>query len=197
MNPLTTSAKRLSTILALTTYALVLFAGAALTLAIGTYDWRISGRLARMNGKATYPQVCALLKAAGKFHYDGTTHLYPQSPAVTEARRAGDCKDLALWLASKLNDPSVMFVLGHIKAPTAEGHAWLVWYGDGQLWVLDPTGGLPPMPASRVCGPADCYYVPERLITQYGTSNTKSSRTDSLVLEFNRLWNRRLFPRAS
>ena len=182
MNQTTSPGSRLTTVSALTAYALVLFAGALLVVAVGSYERRLSWDLARLNGKATYAQVCALMKEGGKFRYDGTYHLYPQNPAVTEARRAGDCKDLALWLASKLNDPSVMFVEGHFDHSSTR-HAWLEWFGDGQLWILDLTAdfhGSAPMPASQSrVATSVWYYAPERLITRYGVFTSNGSISDA------------------
>ena len=169
---------RRGTISILTLGALALFAAAYLGLDVGNYEHRLSVNLSKLNGKATYAQVCALMQEGGAFRYDGTYHLNPQSPAVTEARRAGDCKDLALWLASKMNDSSVMFVEGHFDlSPTH--HAWLEWYGSGQLWILDLTahfGGSAPMPASQSHNPTSyTYYAPERFITKYGVFTDRGS----------------------
>ena len=82
---------RRGTISILTLGALALFAAAYLGLDVGNYEHRLSVNLSKLNGKATYAQVCALMQEGGAFRYDGTYHLNPQSPAVTEARRAGDC----------------------------------------------------------------------------------------------------------
>ena len=158
--------------------ALVQFAAAYYVVNSVRFEHRLSEQFSYMHGEATYAQVCELMKEGGKFRYDGTDHLIPQSPAVTEARRAGDCKDLALWLASKLNDSSVMFVEGHFDLSPSH-HAWLEWFGDGQLWILDLTAhfnGSAPMPASQSHDSTSTrYYAPERFITKYGVFTNHGS----------------------
>ena len=158
--------------------ALVQFAAAYYVVNSVRFEHRLSEQFSYMHGEATYAQVCELMKEGGKFRYDGTDHLIPQSPEVTEARRAGDCKDLALWLAARMSDPAVMFVAGHFDF-SREHHVWLEWYGEGQLWILDLTAkfnGSAPMLASESHDPAsDFYYVPERIVTRYGVFTSNGS----------------------
>lgn len=169
-----------TTILLVTAFAILLFAAAAHLAFVGSQEVRIARGLARMNGAATHAQVCTLMREGSKFRYDGTAHDEPQRPEVTEARRAGDCKDLALWLAFKLNDPSVMFVEGTFdNSPTH--HAWLEWFGDGQLWILDLTAHFndSPIPAADTHAPtSNCYYAPERLISKYGVFTSQGAFAD-------------------
>ena len=169
------------TALFLTTSAVLLFAGAGHLAFVGSQEARLAGQLARMNGTATHARICALMKEGGRFRYDGTIHAEPQRPEVTEARQAGDCKDLAWWLAVRLNDPSVSFVEGTFdNSPTR--HAWLQWFGDGQLWILDLTAHFSPgpIPAADTHQPAsNIYYVPERLITKYGVFTGKGAFADA------------------
>ena len=176
------TARRLTTISVLIGCALAMFANAYRVVDVGRYEPLLLERLSHMHGKATYAQVCALMKEGAAFRYDGAEHRIPQSPAVTEARRAGDCKDLAVWLASKLNDPSVIFVEGH-GAHSHEHHAWLEWIGDGQLWILDLTvhfNGSVPTLASQSHNPtSSLYYVPERFVTKYGVFTSRGAISGS------------------
>jgi len=176
------STLRLASVSLAAACALCLLAAAAWLLNVGGYEPRLSGQLARMNGGATFAQVCEWMKEGGEFRYDGIDHLNPQRPAVTEARRAGDCKDMALWLASKINDPSVMFVEGRFDNASSR-HAWLEWWCDGELWVLDVTAhfsGPAPIPASRTHSPtSSCYYAPDRIITRYGTFTSRGGMADA------------------
>ena len=175
-------ANRLATVPLTAACALTLLAAAPWVQYVGGYERRLSDRLARMDGQATYAEVCERMKEGGKFRYDGTDHLEPQRPEVTEARKAGDCKDLALWLASKLNDPSLMFVEGRFDNGAGR-HAWLEWFGDGELWILDLTAhfnGSVPMRASESHSPTSAwYYAPDRLITRYGTFTARGSISDA------------------
>ena len=175
---LPSTAGRILTNLAIIVVVLALLAAAYLADAVGNYEHRLTKQLSQLHGKATYARVCELMKEGGAFRYDGTYHLNPRPPAVTEARRAGDCKDLALWLASKLNDSSVMFVEGHFDLSPSH-HAWLEWFGDGQLWILDLTAhfnGSAPMPASQSHDSTSTrYYAPERFITKYGVFTNHGS----------------------
>jgi len=179
--------RRTATLLALWLYAFALFYTAALLVTVGGYERRISGALARMNGKATFAQVCALMKEGAEFQYRYSYHFNPQRPDDTETLRAGDCKDLAMWLAKRMNDPSVMFVEGHFDHSPVR-HAWLEWWCDGQLWILDLTGlhGSVPQPASK-SHDADSlwYYAPERLITSRGTFTASGAISDHRLSELN------------
>jgi hypothetical protein len=59
------------------------------------------------------------------FHIKGAMADYWQLPDETEKRGKGDCEDKAIWLYSKL---------------LKEGfHAWVVWYYDDAVFILDPT----------------------------------------------------------
>ena len=91
----------------------------------------------------------------------------PTPPAVTEATRAGDCKDKALWLAAKMNDPAdVVFVIGRARTNSRINHAWLAWASGGSVWILDPTNCPSPLRADRI---RKGEYIPEFFFTRYGT----------------------------
>jgi hypothetical protein len=63
----------------------------------------------------------------------------PQTPDVTEATKAGDCKAKALWLAHKIDNSRVRFVVGKAKAVSNMNHAWLIWEGPEGWLILDAT----------------------------------------------------------
>ena len=182
MNQPASPLRRRATVLVLSTYAFVLLLTAWFVCSVGGYERRISGRLARMDGRSTFAQVCALMREGSEFRYADNYHFNPQSAAVTEARKAGDCKDLAFWLASRMNDPAVMFVEGRFDHSPVR-HAWLEWFGDGELWILDLTAhfnGSVPMRASESHSPTSAwYYAPDRLITRYGTFTARGSISDA------------------
>lgn len=165
----------------LSALAIAMFAGAAHLSFVGSQEARLAANLARMNGTATHARICELMREGWKFRYDGTVHAEPQRPEVTEARRAGDCKDLAWWLAARLNDPNVIFVEGRFDNADSR-HAWLEWFGDGKLWVLDPTAhySAGPIPADETRNPAsNTYYAPERLISKYGVFTSDGAFADA------------------
>ena len=189
MNQPASPLRRRATVLVLSTYAFVLLLTAWFVCSVGGYERRISGRLARMDGRATFAQVCALMREGSEFRYEENYHFNPQSAAVTEARKAGDCKDLAFWLAIRMNDPAVMFVEGRFDHSPVR-HAWLEWRCDGQLWILDLTAlhGSAPQPASQSHVPAsDWYYGPDRIITRYGTFTANGGMSDDRFSELNQL----------
>jgi hypothetical protein len=101
------------------------------------------------------------------FRYIMRDPVTPTPPAVTEATRAGDCKDKALWLAAKMEDPAdVVFVIGRARANSRINHAWLAWASGGSVWILDPTNCPSPLRADRI---RKGEYIPEFFFTRYGT----------------------------
>jgi hypothetical protein len=102
-----------------------------------------------------------------RFRYVMRDPVTPSSPAVTEATRAGDCKDKALWLAAKMSDPAdLVFVIGRARANSRINHAWLAWASGGYTWILDPTNCPYPLRADRL---RRSEYLPEFFFTRYGT----------------------------
>lgn len=120
--------------------------------------------------KPTMTQVERLMQEAHRFKYAHSyTRYVPAPPAYTSARREGDCKDLALWLMDRLNDPTARMVFGVCSAITNTGHAWVVWRDrDGSEWVLDPLRGSSPIPAAY-CGP-------DRYMPQFSFTATQKFR---------------------
>lgn len=99
---------------------------------------------------AKYKRVLDYLKTACRFKYEadikGADHW--QLPEETEKCGKGDCEDKAIWLYSKLlNDgfDDVRLVIGKRKGNTQMLHAWVGWYQQGKMYVLDPTY------ESRIC----------------------------------------------
>ena len=95
-------------------------------------------------------KVEALMREGRSFRYAHTEPYYPASPAQTAALRKGDCKDKALWLINKLQDPSARFVIGKEKRGAAVSHAWVMWQKEGRWWILDCTMTSKPIPADQV-----------------------------------------------
>ena len=106
---------------------------------------------------ATLERVKALMTQGRCFRYSHTDPYTAASPAVTAARRVGDCKDKALWLCDQLGDKNVRFVIGKMKRSEHVRHAWVMWNDGSQWWVLDCTLNYQPIPADRV---ASGDYVP-------------------------------------
>ena len=78
----------------------------------------------------------------------------PQTPAETEASRAGDCKAKSLWVAYKMDDRSLRFVVGRARAESGMLHAWLLWKDTTGWWVLDATKFSTPLNLARL-GPQE------------------------------------------
>src|SRR5689334_12298243 len=57
-------------------------------------------------------RVKQLMREGRRFRYTFDDPYTAAYPAETEAMRAGDCKDKALWLADRINDDNVRFVVG-------------------------------------------------------------------------------------
>ena len=74
-----------------------------------------------------------------RYVYKNSEPWVPQSPEVTDATKAGDCKAKSLWLASKMDSARVRFVIGKAKAVSNISHAWLIWEGPEGWLILDAT----------------------------------------------------------
>lgn len=101
-------------------------------------------------GTTSMEQVRALMRKGRNFRYSFDQPYVALSPEVTEARRAGDCKDKALWLADQIGDPNIRFVVGKARSDSAISHAWLLWKKNGRYWVLDCTNKSQPIPMESV-----------------------------------------------
>lgn len=93
---------------------------------------------------AKYKRVRDYLKTAYRFKYEadtkGTDHW--QLPEKTERYGKGDCEDKAIWLYSKLlNDgfDDVRLIIGKLRKDSPVLHAWVAWYQQEKVYILDPT----------------------------------------------------------
>jgi hypothetical protein len=119
--------------------------------------------------------VRELVRKGRSFRYSFTNPYVASSPAATAARRAGDCKDKALWLADQLNDPSVRFVIGKARATSRISHAWLYWKdSSNRWWILDCTNLRNPIPAERV---ASNQYIPLFSYARNGSFRHSATQT--------------------
>jgi len=111
--------------------------------------WSVFGRL---SGKADMATAAQLMRQGHGFRYsyNKVQPYVPQTPEETEAMKSGDCKAKSLWLASKLNDRGVRFVIGKAKQGESMSHAWLVWNGPEGWLILDATMYSSPLSPDRV-----------------------------------------------
>jgi hypothetical protein len=99
---------------------------------------------------ADFGRVCELMRKGRSFRYQMRDPYRVSRPEVTEARRSGCCKDKSLWLASRINDDSIRYVIGRARSNSRGLHAWLVWESGGQFWVLDCTNYRTPLRKDRL-----------------------------------------------
>lgn len=67
---------------------------------------------------------------------------YWQLPEETEARRAGDCEDKAIWLYAILIQEgftNIRLVVGKYRIDQSDYHAWVAAYLGEAVYILDPT----------------------------------------------------------
>lgn len=108
--------------------------------------------LRSLSGKAD-PATAAQLVREGhafRYSYNSAQPYLPQTPEQTEASKSGDCKAKSLWVASKLNDRAVRFVIGKAKAGQSMSHAWLIWNGPEGWTILDATLYSSPLAPARL-----------------------------------------------
>ena len=105
--------------------------------------------------KPTMEQVKKLMLQGRSFRYRMENPYVAAMPEKTAARRSGDCKDKALWLASHLGDSEVRFVIGKTEPGIRLSHAWVMWKNEGRWWLLDCTLKRAPIPADEL--PANRY----------------------------------------
>src|SRR3954471_24228860 len=103
------------------------------------------------------PTVEGLVKTGRGFRYYMKDPLVPQTPSETESSRAGDCKAKSLWVAYKMDDRSLRFIVGRARVSSGMNHAWLLWQGPSGWLILDPTLLSRPIDVNRV-GPSE--YTP-------------------------------------
>lgn len=108
--------------------------------------------LRALDGKADFATASQLVRQgrAFRYSYNKSEPYTPQTPEETESKKAGDCKAKSLWLASKLNDRGVRFVIGKAKVSHNISHAWLIWNGPDGWMILDATLYSSPLSPSRI-----------------------------------------------
>jgi len=76
------------------------------------------------------------------FNIKGTMADHWQLPSETERKGRGDCEDKAIWLYAKLlknGFKNVRLVIGKYRKSDIIFHAWVVWYHENRIFILDPT----------------------------------------------------------
>ena len=99
--------------------------------------------------------ACSFMREAHAFRYATRDPYRADPPAVTAARREGDCKSKALWLYDQLGDPSALYVIGKSAKGAKASHAWVYWRYEARWWILDPTNRATPIAADSI--PRDRY----------------------------------------
>src|SRR5262245_36417537 len=79
------------------------------------------------------------VRTGRSFRYYMKHPYLPQTPAETDSTHAGDCKAKSLWVAYKMDDQSLRFVVGRARAESGMLHAWLLWKDPSGWWILDAT----------------------------------------------------------
>ena len=111
------------------------------------------------------PVVEGYVRTGRGFRYYMKDPMVPQTPAETESSHAGDCKVKSLWVAYKMDDRTLHFIVGRAHASSGMNHAWLLWKSPNGWLILDPTMLSAPIDASRV-GPNE--YTPRYSYTAGG-----------------------------
>lgn len=102
------------------------------------------------NEDAEFDRVCELMRRGRQFRYRMHHPYRACPPEVTEALREGCCKDKSLWLASRMDDDSIRYVIGRARRSSNGLHAWLHWQSGGRTWVLDCTNHSRPLRRDRL-----------------------------------------------
>lgn len=115
------------------------------------YFGRIRAILAELgSNEPSLELVQELVKTGRAFRYVMKDPYVPQTPTETEQTRAGDCKAKSLWVAHKMDDRKVHFVVGRVKSVSGMSHAWLLWKGPAGWMVLDATMYSRPLEVTRL-----------------------------------------------
>jgi hypothetical protein len=114
-----------------------------------------------------------LMKEGRRFKYCVCDPYRADPPALTEARRAGDCKSKALWLYDSLGDSNALFVIGKAQKRARNSHAWVYWRNDERWWILDCTERNEPIAAESVSSDR---YVPYYSYGKGGAYRHKATR---------------------
>jgi len=118
------------------------------------------------NQRASMDRVAELMREGRAFRYVHSDPYNPMLPAQTASRRAGDCKDKALWLCDQLRDSNARFVIGKMKRSSTISHAWVMWQTEGRWFVLDCTLNWRPIPMEQI---SKGDYVPLYSFAKSGT----------------------------
>lgn len=114
-----------------------------------------------------------LMKEGRRFKYCVSDPYRADPPALTEARRGGDCKSKALWLYASLGDGDALFVIGKTQKRARNSHAWVYWRSDERWWILDCTERSEPIAADSISSDR---YVPYYSYGRQGTYRHKATR---------------------
>ena len=117
-----------------------------------------------------------LMKEGHRFRYCVCDPYRADPPALTESRRAGDCKSKALWLYDGLGDRNALFVIGKAEKRARTSHAWVYWRYDERWWILDCTERADPIAADSVSSDR---YVP---YYSFGKGNSYRHKATRLML---------------
>ncbi len=118
-------------------------------------------------------QAARLMKEGHRFKYCVCDPYRADPPALTESRRAGDCKSKALWLYDNLGDRNALFVIGKAEQRARTSHAWVYWRYDERWWILDCTERADPIAADSVSSDR---YVPYYSFGKGGAYRHKATR---------------------
>lgn len=102
------------------------------------------------DNKPPVGEVTTYVRTSHGFRYNMKNPYVPQTPVETETSRSGDCKAKSLWVAYKMDDHSVHFVIGKARAVSGMSHAWLLWRSPAGWLILDPTNFSTPLDLNRV-----------------------------------------------
>ena len=116
----------------------------------------------------TMTLAARLMKEGRRFKYCVCDPYRADPPALTAARRAGDCKSKALWLYDNLGDSGALFVIGKATKRARTSHAWVYWRYDERWWILDCTERADPIAADSVS--------PDRYVPYYSFGKGSSYR---------------------
>ena len=105
------------------------------------------------------------VRTGRSFRYYMRDPYVPQTPDETEATRAGDCKAKSLWVAHKMDDTTLHFIVGKARAESGMNHAWLLWKDPTGWWILDATKFNMPLEVARL-GPSE--FIPLYSYTAQG-----------------------------
>ena len=122
-----------------------------------------------------------LMKEGRRFKYCVCDPYRADPPALTEARRAGDCKSKALWLYDNLGDRNALFVIGKAEKRARTSHAWVYWRYDERWWILDCTERADPIAADSVSSDRYVPYYSFGKASAYRHKATRLMLTGAIV----------------